>query len=138
MSTRDLLAALPALTEVLTELSTRDLPELCLIGVRYSAVSRRSTGELQIAQPSPPPAGVLAWCDAIRAGSGQCLPSAGDDHDERVTVTATGQLGDLPVRVLTALPRDLATQLGARWTRDRLRELVGPHQRRLEPAGGAR
>ena len=32
MSTRDLLAALPALTEVLTELSTRDLPELCLIG----------------------------------------------------------------------------------------------------------
>ncbi len=133
MSTRALLDALPALTEALTELTTRrpDLAELCEIAVGSTVSRGTTTGELHIAG-SVPPAAVLAWCDAIRADAGRCLPSAGADQ---VTVTATGQLGDLPVRLLSSLPADLARQLGKEWTPAQLRELTGAS---TETAGGAR
>ena len=78
---------------------------------------------------------MLAWCEAIGASAGWCLP--GDD-DWVTTITTAGRLGQRPVRVLTGLPRDLARQLGQQWTVQRLRELLSAPSATEPAAGGGR
>ena len=142
MSTRDLLGSLTQLARELDTLTGQrpDLAELASIAVsKYGRVAEDEVvpfglGELNVTGAASP-AGVLAWCEAIGATSGWCLP--GDD-DWVTTITAAGRLGQRPVRVLTGLPRDLAQQLGQQWTVHRLRELLSAPAATEPAAGGGR
>ena len=132
MSTRDLLGSL---TQLVGELDTLigqrpALAEVCSIGL-----SNYDRGLPNLASGTSP-AEVLAWCEAIGATSGRCLPGV-DDRGTR-TITAAGRLGQRPVRILNGLPRDLAQQLGREWTVHRLRELVSAPAPTEPATGGGR
>ena len=128
MSTRVLLDTLTRLTHELDELIT-ERPDLAdLVAIEVEGYEDPPVG-LQVSAALSP-ADLVAWCEALGVVSGRRLA-----HGVPV-VTATGVVGDLPVRLLSPLPRELAGELPQEWTVQQLRALIAALI--VPDAGGAR